>query len=305
MSTFNYTIIIPHHNIPLLLKRCLESIPKRKDLQVIVIDDCSDESCKWIESYSKNWGDFIFIENKIPKGAGHARNLGLSSIKGKFVIFADCDDFFSADFSLILEKYKSSNFDLIFFNAKSVYSDNLEKESERANHVQNYINDYFINNDLFNLRYYFTEPWCKIIKSELILDNHIKFEETIVANDYLFSLNVGYFASNITVETMVGYIITLRSDSLSLSFQTTEKILARIGVSRRAYNFYKSHNLNCKERYLNYLLFTLLKQSPIDFIKVFFGMLFNGDFGQLIHFFCFCLKKLVLKIADITKRTFS
>ena len=35
-----YSIIIPHYNIPDLLRRCLESIPQRDDVQVIVVDDC-------------------------------------------------------------------------------------------------------------------------------------------------------------------------------------------------------------------------------------------------------------------------
>ena len=40
----NYTVIIPHKNIPELLQRCLDSIPERDDIQVIVVDDNSDES---------------------------------------------------------------------------------------------------------------------------------------------------------------------------------------------------------------------------------------------------------------------
>ena len=33
--TYTYTIIIPHKNIPLLLQRCLDSIPLRQDIQVV------------------------------------------------------------------------------------------------------------------------------------------------------------------------------------------------------------------------------------------------------------------------------
>lgn len=42
MSNINYSIIIPHKNIPQLLQRCLDSIPIRDDVQVIVVDDNSD-----------------------------------------------------------------------------------------------------------------------------------------------------------------------------------------------------------------------------------------------------------------------
>lgn len=39
---YTYTIIIPHRNIPKLLQRCLDSIPHRDDLHIIVVDDNSD-----------------------------------------------------------------------------------------------------------------------------------------------------------------------------------------------------------------------------------------------------------------------
>ena len=39
---FIYSIIIPHKNIPKLLQRCLDSIPERDDVQVIIVDDNSD-----------------------------------------------------------------------------------------------------------------------------------------------------------------------------------------------------------------------------------------------------------------------
>lgn len=42
MDEINYSIIIPHKNIPHLLQRCLKSIPRRKDVQIIIVDDNSD-----------------------------------------------------------------------------------------------------------------------------------------------------------------------------------------------------------------------------------------------------------------------
>lgn len=290
MKDFSYTILIPHHNIPILLKRCLDSIPKRKDLQIIVVDDCSTEDCKWVETYSEDWGEILLIENKEPKGAGHARNVGLDYVKGERLIFADCDDFFLENFSLILDKYKSTDYDLIFFNARSVYSDDLKKEAIRANRVQEYIE----KNDLLKLRYNFTEPWCKIIKTSIVSDNYIRFDETIVANDYIFSINIGLFSRKIIVEKTEGYVVTLRSQSLSSSFQSVEKLLVRIGVSRRAYDFFYENNINCEEPYLGSLMCALLKLSPKQFLVVFSKMIFNGDIGQIALFFRSLLKKLIL-----------
>ena len=38
----NYSFIIPHRNVPHLLQRCIDSIPKRDDIQIIIVDDNSD-----------------------------------------------------------------------------------------------------------------------------------------------------------------------------------------------------------------------------------------------------------------------
>ena len=39
---YKYSFIIPHKNCPELLWRCIQSIPERADVQIIVVDDNSD-----------------------------------------------------------------------------------------------------------------------------------------------------------------------------------------------------------------------------------------------------------------------
>ena len=84
-----YSIIIPHKNSPDLLSRCLDSIPNRDDLQIVIIDDNSDEN---IVDFSNFPGmgrkNTIVIFNKESRGAGYARNLGLSKSNSKWFLFA-------------------------------------------------------------------------------------------------------------------------------------------------------------------------------------------------------------------------
>jgi len=61
----NYTVIIPHYNIPELLRRCLKSIPCRDDVQVIVVDDCStDENHIILKEMDNDFGNvqFVYLE---------------------------------------------------------------------------------------------------------------------------------------------------------------------------------------------------------------------------------------------------
>ena len=83
-----------HKNSVDVLRRCLNSIPQRDDLHVIVIDDNSDPKIVDFDKFpGKERADVTLIFDKESKGAGHARNRGLELLDTKWVLFSDCDDF--------------------------------------------------------------------------------------------------------------------------------------------------------------------------------------------------------------------
>ena len=107
-----YSLVIPHKNTPKLLQRCLESIPQREDVEVIVVDDNSDEHLK---PYV-NRHDVILLDigSDWSKGAGRARNIGLSQAKGRWVLFADADDYYEKGHEILLySENKEQWFELI------------------------------------------------------------------------------------------------------------------------------------------------------------------------------------------------
>src|SRR5690554_1026331 len=100
INSINYSVIIPHKNIPDLLERCLQSIPIREDIQVIVVDDNSDpDKVNFLEFPGLNRKNTEVYFTKEGKGAGYARNVGLTKAKGKWLIFSDADDYFNECFN--------------------------------------------------------------------------------------------------------------------------------------------------------------------------------------------------------------
>ena len=84
-----FSVVIPHHNIPLLLQRCLDSIPDTPDIQVIVVDDNSSDSVVDFSKFpGKDRKHTTVILDKAGGGAGHARNVGLEHAIGKWLVFA-------------------------------------------------------------------------------------------------------------------------------------------------------------------------------------------------------------------------
>ena len=74
---YKYSIVIPHYNLPLGLRSCLESIPNRPDLQVIVVDDASNEkSFEALKKLECLFHNVDFVYSKQNCYGGKARNLG-------------------------------------------------------------------------------------------------------------------------------------------------------------------------------------------------------------------------------------
>ena len=213
----NFTIIIPHKNIPKLLKRLINSIPSRDDLEVIVVDDNSSGDIVDFNHFPcKDRENYRVIYNKISRGAGHARNCALPFVKGKWVIFADSDDFFNSEFDNFLNDYVDCDADIVYFNANSVDSESFEP-SNRVNHLHEFIDEYYTDKNRGDLilRYLFTEPWCKMVKREIIESHQIRFEETSITNDVRYSFLVGHYAGKIIVDNRQLYCVTTRKNSVS------------------------------------------------------------------------------------------
>ncbi|NCU28638.1 MAG: glycosyltransferase family 2 protein, partial [Candidatus Moranbacteria bacterium] len=94
MTQTPLSIIIPHWQNASDLERLLASIPTKKGYEIIVVDDYSDDNCfkKVVELHESY--NFTLLKNNGKKSAGTCRNIGLSHATGKWILFADADDFF-------------------------------------------------------------------------------------------------------------------------------------------------------------------------------------------------------------------
>ena len=208
MQEINYTFIIPHHNCPDLLDRCLNSIPQRDDIQIIVVDDNSAEDKKPIEN-GRAEVEYIYISKEESKGAGRARNKGLEKAKGKWLLFPDADDYYSDGFMDILDKYKEDNIDVLYFNF--TYLDGETGYVLPDLKIQQYIASFTGKKKASDyIRYCNKTPWTKMVRSEFVMANQMHFEETPNGNDILFSMWVAHKCEKYKVinERLYNYVKT-------------------------------------------------------------------------------------------------
>lgn len=281
VKSIEYSIIIPHHNIPNLLKRCLDSIPERTDVQVIVVDDHSNDDVitilKQLEKENPLYS-FVYLENNC--GGGKARNIGLSLAKGRFVFFADADDFFNNCFDDILDEYRNTDYDIVFFKGNSVDTDTFEI-THRANHLNKYIDDFFAGKDpkCLQLRYKFGEPWSKMIKTALITDNSIFFDETKIHNDTTFSYKVGFWGKQIKVDSRALYCVTTRKNSVSVT-TSDDRILTRVYVFGKEELFFHDNHIEVPVNDHYTQIVRLLVHGKFHLVRESYRVLHNLGFSR-------------------------
>jgi glycosyltransferase involved in cell wall biosynthesis len=238
-NNITFSIVIPHKNIPQLLQRCLKSIPRRDDIQIIVVDDNSDKTIV-------NFNDFPGMGEKCVelyfakegKGAGYARNIALKHVKGKWILFADADDKFNDGFLEIIDNYINSKYDIIYFGVNGLTEQGMPS-------YRNYIYDNLLTNaiskeDLYIYYFQVYPPWGKLFSERLMMYNFL-FDETFVANDMMFTVKTVFFAKSITYDTHKIYTSYSRPDSLirQNSFQAE---ITRLTVHCRVNAFLKNNN---------------------------------------------------------------
>ena len=90
------SIVIPAYNeaanLPLLIKRITESVPKGLKYEIIVVNDNStDNTLEVLKKLEKKYKVLKHIDKKAERGVGTTIALGIRNAKGKFIITMDAD----------------------------------------------------------------------------------------------------------------------------------------------------------------------------------------------------------------------
>lgn len=263
---YTYSFIIPHKNRPELLNRCLDSIPMRDDIQIIVVDDNSDYDKK--PSVGRKDVQIVMLNSEQSKGAGRARNIGMGYAKGKWLLFADADDYYNQNFLKILDNYVAGDEDAIFFNAE--YRDGDTGKKLKSLHFMNEIAQYNgTHASLETIRFHHNVPWTKMVARDFLNKNNIYFEETPNGNDILFSIFVGYLGNKFKVEKTPLYVYLKNSGSLVTDrVFDTEKKLCRIihTVKRNSFYSFINHS-EWKVSIVNQILYEIKLSRISDVVK--------------------------------------
>lgn len=275
----DFSVVIPHKNSPDLLQRCLDSIPDDEHIEVIAVDDNSSSENVALLRQLPLHSNARIIYTTEARGAGYARNVALKQAQGKWLIFADADDYFLKDSFRIFSWHIDSDADLIYFLSTSAYSDTGERAKRHENNNQKVRSCNLSDAHSVNLlKFNYDEPWGKMVKAELVKQHDIVFDETRWANDVMFSARVGRFAQKVDIDLSEVYCVTVAKGSL-VNQRSLESRRCRYEVTLQMNQYLRENGLG---KYQHSIMYSLRKTIPyglkavIDFIRL--GRKYDANF---------------------------
>lgn len=140
------SVIVPVYKVEKYINQCIESIVNQtyKNLEIILIDDGSPDSCPQICDEWKNKDIRIKVIHKQNEGLSQARNSGLEICTGDFISFVDSDDFLEKNmYEKLLQIFETNQTDVAAcqinrYENNSIYPIKLFKYAKSYNNI-NYL----------------------------------------------------------------------------------------------------------------------------------------------------------------------
>ena len=181
------SIIIPIYKVELYVQRCIESIIKQEDcgtaIECILVDDCSPDNSmsvvySVIDGY-KGPSCFVFLKHDHNRGLSAARNTGMDTATGDYILFVDSDDWLPADalskFVSALQRYP--DLDMVIGNCYLRNSEKLLFETVNETLLDNYQARKLLLCSVAGA----CSAWNKLVKTELA--KRFLFKESIFFED--------------------------------------------------------------------------------------------------------------------------
>lgn len=278
------SVVSPVYNGAKYLEPFLRSVQQQSfpHFELIMVDDGStDSSIEIIKTYQKK-NSRIHLIGQNHKGAGSARNFGLSRAKGQYIIFLDCDDWFSEDFfKTMIDRIEADQSDIAIceFFIYNQQTGEMEKSAipETGNQKIERTNLVF---DIFA-----PNPWTKLYRISFLKKNKLLFQEIPSCNDWSFAYTSLACAEKISVirKPLVYYRTKTTTSISSYRYKRTKDIVWAIKhlrqelKSRALFSQYKE---GFARKSISHLVYEALSGQGVKVFYVLFrNLLMVNDFA--------------------------
>lgn len=203
------SVIIPVYNCEKYLETCVDSVLNQsyQRIEIILVDDgAKDDSGNICDRYAKDYKNVRVIHQR-NNGVSAARNTGLNSATGEYVMFVDSDDWLSPDtIHAMMNEAEHSEFDLVSLSICFDYEDGRIVEFKQPKitfDMQREVNDSFQR--LYDC-FFFNAVYAKLYKKSILEKYDLLFDRRYsILEDSTFVLNYLQHTEQVCCLPMVGY----------------------------------------------------------------------------------------------------
>lgn len=238
------SIIMPVYNGERFLETSIESVSKQtlKDIELICIDDGSEDNSLGVLKELSEKYSFIKILTQENQGSGKARNYGMDEASGEYIGFIDADDEFvdKDSLELLYNTAQINNADIVSGNLMKLTTDRRLQANPNCPD-DNY---YCFDEDCVISPEEYGVPWAfykNLFRKTFLDDNDLRFRDLIRGQDPVFM-----------AETLanVDKVYGVRTDFYAYMFPAPGKPYAKVNSSKKK-RHYITHYKNTFDVYEN------------------------------------------------------
>lgn len=237
-----FSVIVPVYGVERYINECVDSILSEDfdDLELILVDDGSKDNCPAIcDKYAERDGRVRVIHKK-NGGLVSARQEGLLSAKGKYIINVDGDDSIEPGyFKMAYELCEKYNPDIISFGINYDYGQKkvfdpepVEKGLYTGDRLKQIHEKMLLTKDMKHMHYFL---WAKVFKRQAIFECQQRVDKRISMGEDVTCLIPAYLkAERVYISDKTVYNCRCRNESMSRSYKQNHFDDIRLGALRLA-----------------------------------------------------------------------
>lgn len=248
------SVIVPVYNTEKYLNKCVDSLldTSFQDYEILLVDDGStDGSPAMIDALARLHPDVIRAIHQENTGPGGARNNGIRSALGQFILFIDSDDYLTPQALDRLVPCFDLDFDICIFDALSVREtgEMLQYLTGSKNRKPETLKD------TPTLLLEMPAVWNKVFRKSLFTDHAIHFPDKAWSEDVRTVFKVYLHAEHIITLPEPLYNYVQRGSSIMHS-SNCKRNLEIIDAINELSEYYRAHDaLELYQNELEYVAF--------------------------------------------------
>ncbi len=218
------SVIIPVYNVAPFLQECMRSLLTQRfaDFELLLIDDGSTDGSGGICDKYADIDSRVIVFHQENGGASSARNRGIESARGEFIVFVDADDIVNDDY---LKHLMESDADMVVTGIQKFGTKNgTSMPAQRDDFGIGGLSAHW--NTPPDMNYLYCYPVAKRFRARIILEQRIRFNESLFfSEDMCFNMSYYSYATSFTELPFADYLYRIEDISRNEKYRMSAEQL--------------------------------------------------------------------------------